>query len=391
MSTVDTDELPSAAALQRALSLQMELTAIVTRGGGVDRLLTGWQHQTDEAVAVFNRLGRPLGRSSGFVPDALAAVCGALAERPPRLGETLRLAPATGSLSAQRVEVTSFAGNDTVRGFLARVPSGNESAELAAPALRSFLALEYERHWLLDEPARRQRAEQLGSVLGLGDDGGARAYLRRIGVDVDELRGLAIEARNETHAEVLVDDLAAILTTTLIRHRERTVECLVFSDPRQTLAEYGLDVPMGVGTPVDPRHAARSMRQAALALETSRRVGSPIEYRDGSAHDFLMRIAQPEYLEAFVDATLAPIEHARGGDVLLRTLHTWLVEGRSVEATAARMEVHRHTVRNRMQRVARLTGHDLESIDAQTELWLALKARGFQHSYSDSPSGIIFS
>ena len=31
-----------------------------------------------------------------------------------------------------------------------------------------------------------------------------------------------------------------------------------------------------------------------------------------------------------------------------------------------------------MQRIAQLTGHDLDGIDAQTELWLALKARGFR-------------
>lgn len=380
----------STAALQRALGLQMELTAIVTRGGGVQRLLTGWQHQTSEAVAVFSRLGRPLGRSSEFLPETLTAVGDVLAERRPRLGETLRLssgdAVAGGAPLDQNVEVVSFAGNDTVRGYLARIPSGDGSGALTAPALCALLALEYERHWLLDEPARRLRAEQLGSVLDLGDEGGARAYLRGIGIEVDELRGVAIEARNETHAEVLVDDLAAILTTSLIRQRETTVEFLVFSDPRQTLADYGIDVPMGVGTPVAPRHAARSMRQALLALETSRRIGAPIEYRDGSAHDFLVRVASPEYLEAFVDATLSPIERARGGRTLLSTLHTWLVERRSVEATATRLQVHRHTIRNRLQRIAQLTGHDLDTIDAQTELWLALKARGFQQRETHSPS-----
>ena len=41
--------------------------------------------------------------------------------------------------------------------------------------------------------------------------------------------------------------------------------------------------------------------------------------------------------------------------------------------------MHRHTVRNRIQRAAQLTGHDLDSIDTQTELWLALKARGHEH------------
>lgn len=41
------------------------------------------------------------------------------------------------------------------------------------------------------------------------------------------------------------------------------------------------------------------------------------------------------------------------------------------------MGVHWHTIRNRIERIAQLTGHDLDSVDTQTELWLALKARGF--------------
>lgn len=386
MSTEDAPGIASVEGLQRALGLQMELTAIVTRGGGVQRLLTGWQHQTGEAVAVFDRLGRPLGRSTAFLPETLTAVGEALAESRPRLGRSIHLHPGTEALAGQAVEIVSFAGNDTVRGYLARVASGEESASLTVDSLCSLLALEYERHWLLDEPARRKRAEQLGRVLELGDDGGALALIRGLGINVDEVRGLAIEARHETHAEVLVDDLAAILNTTLIRHRGRIVECLVFSDPRQTLLDYQLDVPMGTGTPVHPRHAARSMRQAALALGTSQRIGVPIEYQDGATHEFLLRVASPDYLEAFVEAVLSPIEYSRNGDVLLRTLFTWLIERRSVEATATRMRVHRHTIRNRIQRIAQLTGHDLEGIEAQTELWLALKARGFQEIESASPN-----
>jgi purine catabolism regulator len=356
----------------------MELTAIVTRGGGADRLLGGWQQRTGEAVAVFNRLGQPLGRSRAFRAAALAPVGEALAHGVLRLGEMLRLTPAADSRLREEIEVTAFAGNDIVRGYLARVPAGTETAELTSPALRSLLALEYERHWLLDEPARRQRAEQLARILEFDGVGGSRTYLRGIGIDATEFRGLAIEARNETHAEVLVDDLAAVLATALIRNRKRIVECLVVGDPRQQLVDYGLDVPIGVGTLIGPEHAARSMRQASLALETSRRVGTPIEYLAGASHEFLIQAASPAYLEAFAAATLDPILSARGGQELLRTLHTWLAERRSIEATAERMQVHRHTVRNRIQRVAQLVGHDLDNIDAQTELWLALKAHGFR-------------
>lgn len=374
-------------ALRRPLDVQMELTAIVARGGSFRDLLQGWQQRTEEPVAVFDRLGRVLARSSAFPLSLLDRLGERLTGHvTPRLGEHFRLSVASlealtdeESTDAQQpVEVSPFAGNDTIRGYCARVTTGREAAELAAPALHSLLALEFERLWFLDEPTRRKRADRFARLVTLTETGGARAFLRGLGIDSGALRGVAIEARNETHAEVLVDDLAMVLATPFIRYRHRVVECLATVDPRQALSDYGLDVPTGIGTSGAPEHSARSIRQATMALETSRRVGAPIEYVDGASHEFLIRVAPSDYLELFSAAALAPIEHSRGGESLLRTLHTWFLERRSIEATAERMGVHRHTVRNRMQRIAQLTGHDLDGIDAQTELWLALKARGFR-------------
>ncbi|WP_426301231.1 helix-turn-helix domain-containing protein [Arthrobacter sp. R-11] len=381
-------------ALRRPLDLQMEITAIVARGGSFGDLLDGWQQRTAEPVAVFDRLGRALGRSSAFPSGLLGSLGERLASHEaPRLGEQFRLSSTTleslaeaGAAAAQQpLEISPFAGNDTVRGYCARIPTGRPTAELAAPALRSLLALEFERLWFLDEPARRKRADGFARLLTLTEEGSARAFLRSFGIDSGALRGVAIEARNETHAEVLVDDLALVLAAPFIRHRHRIVECLATVEPRQALADYGLDVPTGIGTPGAPERSARSIRQAALALETSRRVGAPIEYVDGASHEFLIRAAPSEYLELFSAAALAPIEHSRGGESLLLTLHTWLLERRSIEATAERMGVHRHTVRNRIQRIAQLTGHDLDGIDAQTEMWLALKARGFRDDANGYP------
>ncbi|WP_164233901.1 PucR family transcriptional regulator [Microbacterium hydrocarbonoxydans] len=373
---------PAPSAPERALTLQMELTAILARGKGVDRLLRGWHQHTGEGVAVFDRLGTPLGRSDGFTDPDLDVAKSALGTHPPKLGESLAI-DIEGE--PQAILLTPFAGNATVRGFLARRITGEPVADLAAPALRALLALEYERHWLMDEPARRHRDQQFTRLLELDDDADATALLRAAGAPERTLRGLVVEARDETHAEVLIDDLAAMFSTAFVRHRGRIVECLVAGDPLATLADYGLHVPIGMGTAMAPQHAARSIRQARLALDTSRRLGTPMEYRDGAAHDLLLQIASPEYLEAFAAAALGPIERTKGGDALLETLHLWFLERRSIEATADRMQVHRHTIRNRIQRIAQLTGHDLDSIDTQTELWLALKARGFEPVATASP------
>lgn len=362
--------------VRESFELQMELTGVVARGGDIDDLLRCWHRRMDEAVAVFDRLGRLVDTSDGFEPATFQSVSATLRADPPRLGERRR-SPEEGE-DAAVLEITPFAGTDTVRGYLVRRDSGRRTASSTTPALCAMLALEFERRWFLDEPSRRQRAERFARLLSISDEARAQAFLRGMGVDPTELWGVAVDGGSEINAEVLVDDLAVVLSTPLLRINGSVVECLSARDPQSALHDFGLTSPIGIGTPASAGHAARTMRQATLALATSRRVGAPIQYVDGSAHEFLIQIASPDYLDAFADAVLAPIERVQGGDVLLRTLHTWLIERRSVEAAADRMGVHRHTVRNRMQRIEQLTGHSLESIDAQTELWLAFKARGFR-------------
>ena len=362
--------------LQESFDLQMTLTGVVARGGNLDDLVQGWHRATGETVCVLDRVGRTLARSAGVDPDVLAILRQEVQDDPPGLTGSRQLSGREDVNLPEGLELRSFSGGSSVRGYLARGSSGSQVTDLAVPALLSLLALEFERRWFLDEPTRRKRAQYVTRLLSSSEEGRNRALLHSLGVDAMELWGVAVEARNETHAEVLVDDLALLLPTQLMRQEGRIVECLAVQDPRETLERLGLGVPLGIGTPVPPAQASRTMRQAHSALETSRRAGAIISFVDGSAHDFLLNVADPAYLRSFADAVLAPLDSAPQGEVLLQTLHTWLLENRSLDTTAERLAVHRHTVRNRVQRIMQLTGHSLDSVDVQTELWLALKARG---------------
>ncbi|MEV0702261.1 PucR family transcriptional regulator ligand-binding domain-containing protein [Saccharopolyspora sp. NPDC050389] len=364
--------------LQDSFAMQVRLTGIVARGGSVDNLLVEWHRSTGEGAGVLDRVGRVLGKNAGLAAEALEAVSAKVREAPPALGDRLCLPANEIPGSDAELVVSPFSGETTVRGYVVRTDSQLSKAELAVPTLLSLLALEFERRWFLDEPARRRRAQHFANLLSIDDDGRARALLKGLGVEARNLWGIAVEAKSDTHAEVLVDDLAVVLGTPLLRQRDRLVEGLATGEPKRILQEYGLDVPVGIGTAVSPGGASRTMRQATSALATSRRTGSMIEFVDGAAHEFLLNVADTDYLSAFAGAVLAPIEATGNGEVLLRTLHTWLIERRSIEACAERMGVHRHTVRNRIHRITQLTGHSLENVDAQTELWLALKARGFR-------------
>ena len=66
----------------------------------------------------------------------------------------------------------------------------------------------------------------------------------------------------------------------------------------------------------------------------------------------------PEAGSTFAHAVLGPVlalpEADRG--LLLGTLRTWFIQDASASATAARLFVHRNTVRYRLRRIQELTG-----------------------------------
>ncbi len=61
-------------------------------------------------------------------------------------------------------------------------------------------------------------------------------------------------------------------------------------------------------------------------------------------------------------------------DELIATLGAFLRRNGQLEAAAAELGIHRHTMRNRMRRIGQLLAGDLNSADTRTQLWLAIKA-----------------
>ena len=60
--------------------------------------------------------------------------------------------------------------------------------------------------------------------------------------------------------------------------------------------------------------------------------------------------------------------------VLLSTLRVWFAERGATSSAAAKLHVHRNTVRYRLRRVEELTGRDLAEPAGIAELHLALEA-----------------
>lgn len=358
--------------LEQSFGLQRELTTVAAREGGLTSLVQAWHAATGEVVVVLDRRGRRLAVSPNFPPVVAAAVSAAVPDIPLLIEDFTPVPTAAGTAVVSAVGATRHAG------YLARLGDTFELGSRAVPTLLSLLALEFERRWLVDEPARRTRANQLTRLLGTDDEARAEAQLRALGVHAKTVQAVAIQAESEEHAEEVLADITLALGTNLVRRRERVVEALAIHDPHDALTALGVAGAVGIGAPSAPGLAGRSMRQAQSALATSARTGGIVEYVDGRCHDFLLNVADPTYLRLFADAVLAPLDSDGNGQTLMETLHAWLAEGRSVEGCSERLGVHRHTVRNRIQRVTQLLGRGVESVDAQTELWLALKARGMR-------------
>lgn len=120
--------------------------------------------------------------------------------------------------------------------------------------------------------------------------------------------------------------------------------------------------------------ARRACRLARLRQDDRRSA----TVRDLGSHAGLLAQQDPDLLERFCHELLDPLaEHdtARASD-LLPTLTAFLASGGRWAATAARLHVHVNTLRYRLDRVAALTGRDLDDPDDRVDFHLALRARG---------------
>ncbi len=77
--------------------------------------------------------------------------------------------------------------------------------------------------------------------------------------------------------------------------------------------------------------------------------------------------------EAFATTFLAPLED---DPVLLETLDAFLREHGSRGETAARLGVHRNTVRNRVAQIEERLGRPLDDPQVRVDAWVALKIGG---------------
>jgi len=133
-------------------------------------------------------------------------------------------------------------------------------------------------------------------------------------------------------------------------------------------------MPVKEGQGYDTAMDAREVRKDFPILDQEVN-GQPLSYLDNAATSQKPRQVINE-LKRFYDETLRPLvsyDEQYETD-LLGTLQTFLDCDANVNATAARLITHRHTIRYRFERVRELTGLDVSSTDGREKLSLGLKA-----------------
>ncbi|MEA2210098.1 MAG: hypothetical protein QOF83_46 [Solirubrobacteraceae bacterium] len=129
----------------------------------------------------------------------------------------------------------------------------------------------------------------------------------------------------------------------------------------------------------DPLDLKRAYNEALLALNVAEGDSERVElaYEETGTYQLLLPyMSDPTELGRFYKETVRPLvayDEQYETD-LLGTLATFLDCDANVNATAARLITHRHTIRYRFERVRELTGLDVSSTDGREKLSMGLKA-----------------
>ena len=378
----------AAGLVARLRAVHLEMLDAVLSGDGLQRVAMLAADAAGAPVAiVVPRIGAAVtGGRDEFPGDDAGReelrryVADRVADRPSRVPETVA------------AEVPIASGDELVGAVLLLGPaSGSEAAEflhLAAVASLTEVAVEEAREEV-EENLRGSFLEDLRARPDLeGDEVVRRAA--RLGCDLSAgAVALCAELTSDRPRHV-VATIAEDAPGALAQHLDGRVYALLpgGGDPPEAvlgrarglaerLRRHGL---VGLSSFYsDPSELGRSIQEAELVLDVVRRSGAPIEQDIGTGtYRLLFRVlaSHPEEVRSFFEDTVAPLVRYddQYGTDLVGTLDAYLENNCNMNATAAMIYAHRHTVAYRLDRVRELTGLDPVRSEDRERLGLGLKA-----------------
>ena len=390
---------PVAPLVERLRGVHLEMVDAVLTGEGLDRVAELAAAAAGGAVAiVVPRLDAAAIAPAGSAPAGrLAAVKRYVADRgsdrPSRVPQGLL------------AEVPIAAGDDVLGAVVlldpgpAAPPVSGEAPEflhLAAVASLTEVAIEEAK----DEVEQNLRGSFLED-LRARPDLEPREIVRRAGrLGCDLSHGVVVLCAELTsdRPRHVVATIASEHPGALAQHMDGRVyallpgaEGVLADDPERTLtgarrlaARLQRHGTVGLSSfYADPAELGRAVQEAELVLDVLRqgdRAGGPFSPEDigTGTYRLLFRVlaSHPEEVRSFYDDTVAPIvsyDDQYGTD-LVGTLEAYLDQNCNMNATAAAIFAHRHTVAYRLDRVRELSGLDPIRSEDRERLGLGLKA-----------------
>ncbi len=131
----------------------------------------------------------------------------------------------------------------------------------------------------------------------------------------------------------------------------------------------------GLGSPTNDISEWRSsFRQAGQSLELSRRFReqNPLQYPNISVYRLLIQLEHSPELIAFQEEMLGALLASEGARELIHTLQVYFEHNGNLSQAAEALFVHRNTLIYRMERIASITGADLDDPETRLAMQLAL-------------------
>lgn len=366
--------------LEWALQTQRALTAAAVTPGGLLGILAAHRDATGRSGVVIDLLGKVLAESDPGGDRLVARLSGLL--------DTIRdqgLNAAAADISDGRRRELHALGAHRLRAWLLiDGPAEQPAAHHVSGDLVSLLSLELERRHGLNTAQRRERAQVLDRLArATVEDVMAVRWLTSVGLPDSDLRAAAVAAPED--ADDLAADLLITLPDVLVRVVGEVVELAVplTTDLPGVLGTLAAHRAAGIGIAVRPGALVVSLRQARSALPASRVQGRHMHAEEIASSRLLLNTVGAQPLQAYADAVLGPIDATDRSGELMRGLTAFLEHNGHWGSAATALRVHRHTMRNRIDAVERLTGRRMDSAQDRHELWLALRARDAARMSSD--------
>jgi PucR family transcriptional regulator, purine catabolism regulatory protein len=354
--------------LEWALQTQRALTAAAVTPGGLLGILAAHREATGRTGVVVDLLGRVLAESDPVGERLVAQLSGLLASA---RGQGLNAAAAD-IRDGRRRELHALGARRLRAWLLIDGPAELPAAHQVSGDLVSLLSLELERRHGLNTAQRRGREQVLDRLArATVDDVAAARWLTSVGLSDADLRAAAVAAPDDA------DDLLITLPDALVRVVGETVELAVpqVIDLPGVLGTLAANRAAGIGIAVRPGALVVSLRQARSALPASRVQGKHMHAEEIASSRLLLNTVGAQPLQAYAEAVLGPLDAVDRAAELLRGLTAFLEHNGHWGSAASALHVHRHTMRNRIDTVERLTGRRMDSAQDRHELWLALRAR----------------